>query len=198
MSHPFLRLDDVSFGYGRRVVGSGLSLACDEGQAVALLGPNGSGKTTLFKTILGLIPPLGGRVTVDGEDTRHWSARRRARLFGYVPQSSPGYFPFSVTEMVMMGRTARLGAFSAPSEADGIAAARVIDRLGIGRLAERSYTELSGGERQLVLIARALAQEPRILILDEPTASLDFGNQIMVVETVRHLVEEGLTVILST
>ncbi|MFC4353066.1 ABC transporter ATP-binding protein [Fodinicurvata halophila] len=198
MSTDLLQVEALDFGYGRKAVGKGVSFTCREGEALALLGPNGSGKTTLFKTLLGLLPPLAGRIRVAGEDIRDWSAAQRARSFGYVPQAAPGYFAFSVYEAVMMGRTARIGTFSAPAARDRQVVERVLDEMGIAQLAERAYTEISGGERQLVVIARALAQEPRILVLDEPTASLDFGNQVLVLETIRRLAASGLTVILST
>ena len=193
-----LTLDALAFGYGRVKVGGPLTMELHPGETLALLGPNGSGKTTLFKTVLGLLPPLGGRVLAGGTDTTRWSPAERARLFGYVPQSSPGFFPFSVAEVVLMGRTARIGTFAAPSAKDRAIAARMLDRLGIAHLAGRDFPRISGGERQLVLIARALTQEPAILVLDEPTASLDFGNQRLILETIRHLSDQGLSIILST
>ena len=164
-----------------------------------MLGRNGEGKSTLFKTILGLLPPRAGAVRVDGEPISDWSPRRRALTFGYVPQSSGGAFPFTVAELVLMGRTAHRGAFAAPSAADRKAADEAIAALGIEHLAEREWLRVSGGERQLAVLARALAQEPRILVLDEPTASLDFGNQVRVLDAVRSLAEtHGLSVLLST
>jgi iron complex transport system ATP-binding protein len=154
---------------------------------------------TLFKTILGLLPLRAGVVRVDGEPISGWSPRRRALTFGYVPQNSGGTFPFTVAEVVLMGRTAYRGAFAAPSTADYRAADEAIAVLGIEHLAEREWLRVSGGERQLAVFARALAQEPRILVLDEPTASLDFGNQVRVLDAVRGLAEtHGLSVLLST
>jgi iron complex transport system ATP-binding protein len=198
MSAALLALEDLAFGYGRRVVGSAVSLTLHPGDALALLGPNGCGKTTLFRTILGLAPALGGSVLVEGAATKGWPAPRRARTFGYVPQAAAGYFPFSVLEMALMGRTARLSLFAAPSSADRALAMGVLRELGIGALAEREFTRLSGGERQLVLIARALAQEPKILILDEPTASLDFANQLLVLDVLTTLAARGLGLLFST
>ena len=164
-----------------------------------MLGRNGEGKSTLFKTILGLLPPRAGVVWVDGAPISGWSPRRRALTFGYVPQHSGGTFPFTVAELVLMGRTAYRGAFAAPSTADRRAADEAIAVLGIEHLAEREWLRVSGGERQLAVLARALAQEPRILVLDEPTASLDFGNQVRVLDAVRGLAEtHGLSVLLST
>ncbi len=194
-----LSVEDLAFGYGERTVGAGFGFAVEAGEVLCLLGPNGGGKTTLFKTILGLLPPRAGRIRVDGEDVAGWSARRRALALGYVPQSGAGPFPFSVREMVLMGRTAHRGPFAAPADADHAAAEAALDRLGIAHLGERDWLRISGGERQLALIARALAQAPRILVLDEPTASLDFGNQVRVLEQVRRLADgDGLTVVFST
>jgi len=136
---------------------------------------------------------------VDGEPISSWSPRRRALTFGYVPQHSGGAFPFTVAELVLMGRTAHRGPFAAPSATDRAAAEEAIAALGIEHLAEREWLRVSGGEGQLALVARALAQEPRILVLDEPTASLDFGNQVRVLDAVRSLAEtRRLSVLLST
>jgi iron complex transport system ATP-binding protein len=199
VSAPRLAVEDLSYGYPGRVVGQRLSFTMSAGEILCVLGRNGEGKSTLFKTILGLLPPRTGEVQVDGEATSAWSPRRRALTFGYVPQSSGGAFPFTVAELVLMGRTAHRGVFAAPSAADREAADQAIAVLGIEHLAERQWLRVSGGERQLALVARALAQEPRILVLDEPTASLDFGNQVRVLDAIRSLAEtRGLTVLLST
>ncbi len=194
-----LAVEELAFGHGDRLVGSGVSLGVAAGEVLCLLGPNGGGKTTLFKTMIGLVPARAGRVRVDGEDVAGWGARRRALAFGYVPQAGAGSFPFSVREMVLMGRTAHRGPFAAPAASDHAAAAAALEALGIAALAERDWLRISGGERQLALIARALAQEPRVLVLDEPTASLDFGNQARVLRRIRHLADEaGLAVLFST
>ncbi|PWC50446.1 ABC transporter ATP-binding protein [Azospirillum sp. TSA6c] len=194
-----LAVEDLAFGHGERTIGAAVGFAVAAGQVLCLLGPNGGGKTTLFKTILGLLPPHGGRILVDGEDVGGWNPRRRALAFGYVPQAGAGQFPFSVGEMVLMGRTAHRGPFAAPSAGDHAAAGAALDRLGIAHLAGRDWLRISGGERQLALIARALAQASRVLVLDEPTASLDFGNQLRVLEQVRRLADEGgLAVVFST
>jgi iron complex transport system ATP-binding protein len=199
VSAPRFAVDELSYGYPRRPVGRHLSFTVRAGEVLCVLGRNGEGKSTLFKTILGLLPPRDGVVRVDGEPTSGWDPRRRALTFGYVPQNGGGAFPFTVAELVLMGRTAHRGAFRGPSAADCRAGEEAIATLGIGHLAHREWQRVSGGERQLALIARALAQEPRILVLDEPTASLDFGNQVRVLDTVRSLAEQrGLSVLLST
>jgi len=198
-SAPRLSVEDLGYGYRGHIVGHHVSFAVDAGEVLCVLGRNGEGKSTLFKTVLGLLPPLAGAVRVDGQPISGWNARRRALSFGYVPQSGVGGFPFTVREIVLMGRTAHRGPFSAPSSADRDAADAAIATLGIDHLAEREWLRVSGGERQLALVARALAQEPRILVLDEPTASLDFGNQLRVLDAVRRLAgERALSVLLST
>jgi iron complex transport system ATP-binding protein len=194
-----LAVEKLSYGYAGQIVGQHVSFTADVGEILCVLGRNGEGKSTLFKTILGLLPPRAGVVRVYGEATAGWSPRRRARVFGYVPQNGGGTFPFTIAELVLMGRTAHRGPFAAPSAADREAAGQAIVNLGIGHLAEREWLQASGGERQLALIARAFAQEPEIMVLDEPTASLDFGNQLRVLDAVRNLAQAyGLTVLLST
>ena len=193
-----LGVEELAFGYPGRTVGRDVSFTVGGGRVVALLGPNGGGKTTLFKTILGLLRPLGGRVRIDGEDVASWPRRRLARAIAFVPQSHLAYFPFQVIDVVVMGRAAHLGTFAAPRPRDVATARGCLDRLGILPLAERPYTEISGGERQLVLLARALAQEARLIIMDEPTASLDYGNQVRALQTIRQLASEGFGVLFST
>jgi iron complex transport system ATP-binding protein len=188
----------LAFGYPRHPVGRGVTLAIGSGEVLALLGPNGGGKTTLLKTLLGLIPPQGGSVTLDDRPLSAFSIPERARLIGYVPQVHSGTFAFTAFEVVLMGRTAHGGLFARPSARDRAIAMAMLDRLGIAHLAERPTTMISGGERQLVLIARALAQEPRFVVLDEPTASLDFGNQGKVMAQVRQLAADGLGVMFTT
>jgi iron complex transport system ATP-binding protein len=193
-----LAVEGVAIGYRDKLVAQDVSFTLAAGEVLCLLGPNGCGKSTLFKTLLGLIPAGSGRVVLDGEDIAAWPRWRLARQVAYVPQAHNALFPFSVLDIVIMGRTAHIGAFAAPSAADRAIAERSLEALGVAALANRIYTEISGGERQLVLIARALAQEPRALIMDEPTASLDFGNQIRVLQQVRALAAAGIAIVLST
>jgi iron complex transport system ATP-binding protein len=189
---------NLSIGYPDRLVGSGLNVRLAQGEVLALLGPNGGGKTTLLKTLLGLIPARGGEALVTERPLAALSAQQRARLIGYVPQVHHGTFAFTVESVVLMGRTAHGSLFAAPTARDREVSHAALERFGIASLSQRSYTEISGGERQLVLLARALAQEPRFVVLDEPTASLDFGNQGKVMREIRALAEAGLGVLFTT
>lgn len=188
----------LSIGYRDRVVGRALDVALKTGEVLALLGPNGSGKTTLLKTLLGLIPPLGGEVRLGEQSLGAYAARERARSIAYVPQSHAPTFAFPVESMVLMGRTAHGNLFSRPSARDFAAATAALERFGIAHLAARPYTMISGGERQLVLLARALAQDPKFIVLDEPTASLDFGNQGKLMNEIRALAASGHGVLFTT
>lgn len=153
----------------------------------ALLGPNGGGKTTLLRTLLGLLPPRAGEVRIGERSLTDISARERARLIAYVPQTHVATFAFTVETVVLMARTAHGNLFSRPTAKNRVVVANVLERFGIAQLAQRPYTMVSGGERQLALLARALAQEPQFVVLDEPTASLDFGNQGKVMNEMRAL-----------
>jgi iron complex transport system ATP-binding protein len=188
----------LAFGFRERLVGRGVDLAIPAGEVVCLLGPNGSGKTTLLRTLLGLIPPLEGSVTLDDRPLAEWRARERAKRLAYVPQAAESYFDFSVLEMVEMGRSAHRGVFSRPGARDIERAGAALDRLGIAALAERPIHRVSGGERQLALIARALATEATHILMDEPAANLDFGNQALVLEEIARLRGAGATVLFST
>lgn len=170
----------------------------ESGEICCLLGPNGVGKTTLFKTILRLIKPLKGEIRIDGEDCAKWSMRRMAQTMAYVAQLHVPPFPYLVKDVVLLGRVASTGYFRQPSPTDLQVAETAMEDMGVMHLKDRAYTDISGGERQLVLIARALAQEPRLLVLDEPTASLDYGNTVRVINKVRSLKNKGLAVILTT
>lgn len=193
-----LEVSGLACGYGSRAVLKDVSFSLAAGQALCLLGPNGVGKTTLFKTLLGFVKPLAGDVAIEGRDTRDWTRRDFAREVAYIPQLHTPSFSFSVHDVVLMGRTPHLSGLSSPSESDERLARQAIERMGIGHLAQRDYASLSGGERQMVLIARALAQQPRILVMDEPCASLDFGNQARLLEQILELAAQGIAVVMTT
>ena len=189
---------DLTIGYSDHVVGRDLNVALATGEVLALLGPNGGGKTTLLKTLLGILTPQAGEVMIGGRSLARISIGERARLIAYVPQAHVPTFAFTVETVVLMGRTAHGNLFSRPSAHDRMVAARVLEQFGIAQLAPRPYTMISGGERQLVLLARALAQEPQFVVLDEPTASLDFGNQGKVMREIRALAGAGHGVLFTT
>jgi iron complex transport system ATP-binding protein len=198
MSLAVLTAHALGFGYGAKVVGSGVDIQVSSGEVFCLLGPNGSGKTTLFKTMLGLLPPLAGEVRLDGRRLGGLTRPEIARRVAYVPQAHAAHFPFRVIEMVVMGRTAHLGPFASPTREDWERARQALVALEIAELAETEYTRISGGQRQLALIARALAQDAPSIVMDEPTASLDFGNQVLVLREVKQLAARGLAILLST
>jgi iron complex transport system ATP-binding protein len=193
-----LEARDLAIGYRGHLVGRDIALTLEPGEILCLLGPNGAGKTTLFRTLLGLQPALGGAVLIDGVPLAEMPPAEIARRLAYVPQAHVTEFSFTVLDVVLMGRTARLKAFASPGAVDERVAREKLAGLGIEELASHDYTRISGGQRQLALIARALAQEAPILVLDEPTASLDFGNQALVLARIRDLASESFGIVLST
>ncbi len=193
-----LTVRQLAFGYPDHPVGRDVNFELESGEVLCVLGPNGCGKTTLFKTVLGLLKAQAGTICVNDEDIDQWPRQRIASTMAYVPQQHDAYFPFTVLELVLMGRGAHLGLFSAPSSHDRDVAVQALRSLAIEHLQDAVYTRLSGGERQLTLIARALAQEPKILAMDEPTANLDFGNQILVLRHINRLARAGIAIVLST
>jgi len=198
VSVAMLEARSLGFGYGAKVVGRGVDLDVRPREVLCLLGPNGSGKTTLFKTMLGLLPPQSGEVRLEGIPISGLARPEIARRVAYVPQAHAAHFPFTVIDMVVMGRTAHLGLFASPTAEDRRKARAALATLGIADLAETEYTRISGGQRQLALIARSLAQEAPTIVMDEPTASLDFGNQVIVLAEIRRLAANGLAIVLST
>jgi iron complex transport system ATP-binding protein len=195
-----LSVEKAVCGYGRgaRKVLDGISFRLEPGEVLCVLGANGAGKSTLFKSILGSLPLMGGSISIDGRDVRSVTRRELARKIGYVPQAHSPPFPFTVEQVAAMGRTAHLGLFSGPSEADlGIARA-ALDEAGVLPLKDRAYTEISGGERQLALIARAFAQQAAYLLMDEPAANLDLGNRVRILRKIRELAASGVGVVMSS
>jgi len=195
---PFLELRQADLGYNHNVILRDVNLSVGSAEIVTLLGPNGAGKTTLFKTIMGFIPPVAGTIAVQGTDIRKIPPRELGKLVAYVPQLHKTPFPFKARDIVLFGRTVHLGLFSSPGKEDRKVADRCLDLLDVTHLAERPFTELSGGERQMVIIARALAQEAGFIILDEPTANLDYGNQVRVIRKIKELQQQSIGIMLST
>ena len=190
-----IRAENISFSYGQRRVLKNVSLSAGSGSFVTILGSNGVGKSTLFRCMLGLIKDYEGSVTVDGEDTRSMSVKQLAEKIAYIPQSTSPAFNYSVEDIVLMGTTAGMRPFSTPRAKELALVDSALGRMGIEHLRDRCFHLLSGGEKQLVIIARAIAQNAGIIMLDEPTASLDFGNQMLVLRRMRELADEGYTVI---
>ena len=188
----------ISFGYGDLPVLKDVSFQVETGEFVCILGANGCGKTTLLKTMLGFFQPQGGRVFLDGEDIHTLDAKYLARKVAYIPQNHVPPFPFSILDVVLMGRTPYLSRTYRPKQEDYDIAMDALDRLGIPALADRKYTELSGGQRQMVIIARAIAQQTATIIMDEPTANLDFGNQYLVLAQLLKLKEKHMSVVMVT
>lgn len=188
----------LATGYPGHPVGRDMNLTVRGGRVTALLGPNGCGKTTLFRTLLGLLKPRGGQVLIDGDDLAGLPRSEVAKRVAYVPQVVEGYFPFSVMDVVLMGRAPHLGTFAAPGARDRRVAGEALAELRIADLAGRSFTAISSGQRQLVLIARALAQQSPVIFMDEPTASLDFANQFHVLDCICRLSHAGRTIVISS
>jgi len=193
-----LELLDVSCGYGQKNILSNITFSIENGKVLCILGPNGVGKSTLFKTILGFLKLQHGSILLDGESILNWSRRRLAKSIAYVPQAQAQPSPFSVLEVVTMGRAAHLRSFESPSKQDFEIAESSLERLEILFLKNRIFSELSGGERQMVLIARALTQQPQVLVMDEPTSNLDFGNQVRVLKQIKRLAQSGLCIVMTS
>jgi len=190
MIDPVLSVLDLSFDYRYHSVLHNISFSVERGTICGLLGPNASGKTTLLKCINGVLKPKEGEVKVNGSQIRELSRREIARLMAVVPQQTTVVFSFTALQMVVMGRAARLGKLKLPSRQDYRDAEKALEELKVGDLAKRPFNELSGGERQLIILARALFQDTLILLMDEPTSHLDFKNQFMIMDMVREVTKE--------
>ena len=197
-----MSLEVIHGGYawpGREPVLTGVNFRFDGTGVMSILGPNGAGKTTLLRCMLGLLKFTEGEATLDGRPVSNWKPRDFWRTIGYVPQAKlPGFASMTLADMVVLGRSAHIGPFSLPSDADWEVVDRVMTEVGIEHLAGRLCSEVSGGQFQLALIARALAAEPRILVLDEPESNLDFRNQMVVLNVIERLTEQGLGAVINT
>ncbi len=195
-AQPAALARDIRCGYDGREVLRGLNIAVASGEFVGVLGPNGSGKSTLLRAMTGVLPVTSGEVRLFGEPLRDLGRRTIARRVGVVPQAGSTPFEFTVREVVGMGRTPHIGRLHGETDQDRVAIEAALERTDTRDLADRLISELSGGEAQRVIVARALAQEPELLLLDEPTAFLDLNHQIEVFELLRRLNrDEGLTVL---
>ena len=188
---------DVHFCFDKREILKGVSLVLERGEVVSLLGANGAGKTTLLRLLLGLVAPTQGEVFVGNLRLASLTSRQIATRIAYVPQVHTTPFPYTVREVVLMGRLPKRSLLSSPREVDHAAVQTALDKLEIRHLADRVYSGISGGERQLVLIARALAQEASTLILDEPLSNLDFGYQIKIARHLKDLAKDGHSVLIT-
>ena len=193
-----IEVKNLRFRYGARPVIGDVSFTAEKGELLAVLGPNGVGKSTLFRCLLGFLKPVGGEILVDGKELGAYSRRELAKKIAYIPQSHSPAFDHTVLDNVLMGMTAQLGVFEQPGQAQREKALQMLRALGIQKLADRGCMKISGGERQLMLLARALVQDASMLIMDEPTANLDYGNSCRVMERVKKLGQTGYTIIFST
>jgi iron complex transport system ATP-binding protein len=200
MNEALISIQNLEFSYDgdhRRVLDR-LTLDLPAGSITAILGPNGAGKSTLVHILLGILKPSKGEITISGKNIQHYTRRELSRLIAFVPQSEYTAFEFSVLDYVLMGRAPHIGMLQMPTHDDLVHTLEHLEMLGLSNLVHRSVLELSGGERQLVLIARALAQEPELLLLDEPTTHLDLSNKHHILTTLSNLARRGVTVVFTT
>ena len=190
-------VENLSCSYGSRPVLRQVSFSLEKGEILSVLGPNGVGKSTLFRCLLGNFP-YDGKVLVDGEELRGLSPGKRAKKIAYIPQNHRPTFGYTVLDTALMGTTRQISPFLSPGKEQVARAREALRRVGAEHLEGRSFERLSGGEQQLVLLARAIAQEAEILIMDEPTANLDYGNQLRILSLARELSKEGYTILFST
>jgi iron complex transport system ATP-binding protein len=193
-----LEVRNLSFAYGAQEVLRDVSFTLEQGELLAMLGPNGAGKSTLFRCVLGFERNYAGEVLLNGAGIKTKSPAELARHIAYVPQTHYPSFNYSALDMALMGTASQGKEWSLPGAAQREAAEEALERMAISHLRERGFRSLSGGEQQLVLIARALAQKARLLVMDEPTANLDYGNQIRLLFQIKALSRQGYSIILST
>ncbi|HAE37970.1 MAG TPA: ABC transporter ATP-binding protein [Candidatus Riflebacteria bacterium] len=193
-----ISVENLSFAWGSHKILEDISFNIEPGTVTSILGPNGSGKTTLLKILLGFLKPLNGRVLLNDSDLATLDLKARAKKMAYVAQRHSAVFSYRVIDVVALGRIPYANIFCKITDADYGLAENCLNQLGIAQLASRPYTEISGGEQQLVLIARALVQQAEILVMDEPVSGLDYGNQLMLLKQLRKLAQSGITCIKTT
>lgn len=193
-----LQVKDLSFSYRKNQILSNISFHAEKNQVLAVLGPNGVGKSTLFQSILGLKQIVQGQIFLFDQDIQRLTPAQIASNIAYIPQIERSSFHYTVSEMVLMGTTVKLGLFSQPGKEELERAEQALKQLNLLPLAHRDFQTLSGGEARLVLLARALAQGAKILIMDEPTSGLDYGNSLRVMNILKSLTDQNYTLIFST
>lgn len=193
-----LTIENVFGGYGNGDVLKGISCNADYGDVLCLLGPNGCGKTTLFRMMLGTLPVTDGKIAIDGENIHDFTTKALANMIAYIPQYHSPVFAYTVLDVVIMGRASHFSAFETPKEPDREAAFSALEKVNALHLANKKYTSLSGGQRQLVLIARAICQSAKIFIMDEPAANLDYANHQLLMNVISGLARQGYCIIMST
>lgn len=200
MSDYIYEVDNISFrypGYDRNVL-NGVSVKLRKGEILCILGPNGAGNTTLLSCMAGLLKPASGSIRLCGRELKDMSEREIAKLTGYVPQIHVPSFDYRVIDFVLMGRAPHTGLFSRPSAAEEQHCRDVLESMGLGHITDKSYLDISGGERQQLLIARAVVQSPEAILFDEPTAHLDYGNQHRTLRRIKDMAAEGYSVVITT
>ncbi len=199
--NPLVDVSEIVFSYtgeSKRQIFSGVSFSVRKGDIFCILGPNGTGKSTLLKCLSNVLQGWKGSIRLEGEEISEMNTSDVAKGIGYVPQNQVPAFPFQVRDIVIMGRAPHINVFSSPGRHDREIACAAMESVGITQLADRPCTMLSGGEWQLTMIARALAQEPRVMVLDEPTSHLDIGNQMRILRVVKSLAENGIGVVMAS
>lgn len=195
---PIIEVKDLHFSYPKHSVLKGLDFQLYKGEVVSLLGENGCGKSTLIRLILGLLKRKSGEILLHNRDVRSYKQNEIASQIAYIPQYHNVPFNYSVLDMVVMGRVFKLGLFASPSKKDFDVAAKALEKIGIADLKDKPFGQLSGGQKQMVLLARALTQEAKTFIMDEPVSGLDYGNQIRLLEMINNLSKEGYTFLKTT
>ena len=195
-----IKAENISYTYpkGKRKILDDISFSLNDGEIVSVLGVNGSGKTTFLNCLATLITPDEGNIFIGGRNAKSLKSKEIASLIGYVPQTHTPSFPYTVFNFVLMGRAPKIGMFERPKEKDIEITERIIEEMDLSHLKDRPYTEISGGERQKATIARALVSEPKAILFDEPTAHLDYGNQLRTLKVIKKLSEKGYAVVMTT
>jgi iron complex transport system ATP-binding protein len=196
-----IHAENIAFSYSQetaRSIFQNVSLAVQSGDVFCLLGPNGIGKSTLLKCLSGILRIQQGRIFLNGRDLSEFKLPDVAKHIGYVPQGLTSAFPFRIKDIIIMGRAPHLSILASPSRSDMGIAYKAMETVGVAHLADRPCNSVSGGEWQLTLIARALVQEPQILLLDEPTSHLDMGNQLKILQVIKDLANAGMTIVMAS